>query len=107
MDDVDDATDPNPVYYRLYLHDGVICVVTMQWFDELDYKSYRFVQDADDRTPMRFARECDARWFANQTFRREAIHPDDLLPSHPSFLLAGDEGNLRDAATELPSSARS
>ena len=88
--------DPNPMYYRLYLHDGRVGVVTMQWFDEMDYHDHKFVRDESGER-LRFAEEMDARRFLNRAFKREAIHPDDLLPCHPSFLIGGDEAALRAA----------
>ena len=36
------------VYYRMLLrNDGLICIVTMQDFDEFDYDEDRFVRDKD------------------------------------------------------------
>jgi hypothetical protein len=86
--------DTDPVYYRVYLnHENLICVVHMQYHDERDYKDHRFARKPDGER-WTFGTELEAKEFVNRTFKREAIHPDDLLPSHPSFLIVGDESSV-------------
>ena len=85
------------MYYRVYLnHENLICVCCMQWFDEYDYERDRFVRDAGG-SPLQFDDELSAKTFVNRTYKLEVIHPTDVLPSHPSLLLAGVERHLAGA----------
>lgn len=53
-----DEDESSPIYYRLYMaHDGEICVLTMQWFDEHGYDKDRFLSE------HQFKSEADAIQF--------------------------------------------
>lgn len=92
-----EAAPGRPVYYRIYLNrDGLICVVEMQDFDELDYTESKFFRGPDGER-LKFDDEDQARALVNQTFKRSVIHPDDLTPNHAAFMIGGDDAALRDA----------
>lgn len=68
----------NDVYYRLYQSErigGLITVVCMQWFDEMDYYEERFVKTSDGEAHT-FETEEMAIEKLNKWYKPEEIDPE-------------------------------
>lgn len=66
------------VYYRLYKSErleGLITIVCMQWFDEPDYYSDRFVKNSDGAAHT-FETEEMAAEKLNEWYKQEEIDPE-------------------------------
>lgn len=72
---IDTSSD---VYYRLYQSErqgGLITIVCMQWFDEMDYYEDRFVKTSDGEAHT-FETEEMAIEKLNKWFKQEEIDPE-------------------------------
>lgn len=66
----------NEPYYCLYLtRENMLTVVTLQWFDELDYDQERFMKDGDgDR--YQFSTQAEAAKWLRENVQEQYIDPE-------------------------------
>lgn len=66
------------VYYKLIRsgRDNLLCVATLQDFDELDYNHERFVRNSEGLEYL-FFDENVARYYLNKWFKQKQISPED------------------------------
>jgi len=78
------------VYYRMYQSQRTekICIVCMQWFDELDYHDDRFVKDKRG-VKYYWTEERDARKQMLEWYKKEEVEEEYhyMFPGGDNFLV--------------------